>query len=111
MRITLKVLIALLAAMPAAASGHAQEPEESLRIYAARLIKTPPLEEPIVGLAVYLGRGAFLTAAHVAGRWPLFTRPRILVAGQDLPATVIKMGFADGLDLTLLTVDETRLPI
>jgi hypothetical protein len=106
-RIAIVALVAAYAAPPV----HAQEPEDSLRIYAAKIVKTPPLKAPFVGFAIYLGRGAFLSAAHVVGRWPLFTRPRVLVAGMDLPATVIKMGFADDVDVTLVTVDETRLPI
>ena len=98
--------VALSAAVPACA----QEPEESLRTYAVYVVKTPPLKPPFVGFGIYLGGGAVITAAHVVGRWPLFTRPRVLVGNLDLPATVIKMEFGD-LDLTLLTIDEARLPI
>lgn len=109
--------MALLVVLTTAAPSHARQPEsagqpeDSLRIYAARLAKTPPLKPPFTGYAIYLGRNAFLSAAHVVGRWPLFTRPRILVDGQDLPATVIKMGFSEDIDLTLVTVDAARLPI
>jgi hypothetical protein len=31
-----------------------------------------------------MGHGLVLTAAHVVGRWPFFTHPRVLVAGQDI---------------------------
>src|SRR4051794_10945402 len=98
---------ALCAALPAQAQGF----EDSLRIYAVNIIKTPPFKPAFVGFGIYLGRGAVISAAHIVGRWPLFTRPRVLVAGLDLPATVIKMGSGNGIDVTLLTVDETKLPI
>ena len=51
-----------------------------------------------------------LTAAHVVGHWPAFTDPRVLVAGQDLPAKVIKEGSFHTVDLALLSVNEDRLP-
>ncbi len=111
MSFAFSIVIATSVALFAGASANAQMPEDSLRIYAAELVKTPPFKPPLVGYAIYLGRGAYLSAAHVVGRWPLFTRPRVLVAGLDLPATVIKMGFADSVDLTLVTVDEAKLPI
>ncbi len=103
--------VAAIAVLIAASPALASNPEDSLRIYAAKIVKTPPLKPPYVGFAIYLGGGAFLSAAHVVGRWPLFTRPRVLVAGLDLPATVVKMGFADGVDLTLVTVEEMKLPL
>jgi hypothetical protein len=99
--------VALSVALPACA----QEPEESLRAYAVYIVKTPPLRPPVTGYGIYLGGNAVISAAHVVGRWPLFTRPRVIVGDLDLPATVIKMGFADNVDLTLLTVDEARLPL
>ena len=99
--------VALSVALPACA----QEPEESLRAYAVYIAKTPPLRPPVTGYGIYLGSDAVISAAHVVGRWPLFSRPRVLVGDLDLPATVIKMGFADNVDLTLLTVDKTRLPV
>ena len=90
---------------------HAQADDEALRIYAVNVVKTPPFQKPFTGYGVYLGQGLVLTAAHVVGRWPLFTRPRVLVAGQDLPVTIIKQGSFETTDLALLSVDAERLPV
>ena len=94
-----------------ALQARAQDPEDSLRIYAVEITKTRPFFGPFTGFGIYLGRGAVISAAHIVGRWPLFTRPRVLVAGLDLPATIIQMGSSNGVDVTVLTVDEARLPL
>lgn len=59
---------------------------------------------------IYLGKGLFVTAAHVIGRGWL-TRPKIVVGGQQYPTSVIKEGSSKGTDLTLLAVNETLLPM
>ena len=59
----------------------------------------------------YLGRDAVLTAAHVIGRLAFLKNPRVLIAGLDLPAKVVKAGSSDTIDLMLLTIDENRLPV
>lgn len=64
-----------------------------------------------MGDGIYLGQGIVITAAHVVGHWPLFTHPRVLIAGQDLPAKVIKEGSFEQIDLALLSVEEDRLPV
>jgi Trypsin-like peptidase domain len=87
------------------------DPDETFKIYAVNVVHTAPFKKPFVGYGVYLGRGAVITAAHVLGRWPMFTNPRIFIGGQDLPVTVIKEGAPEDIDLALLSVDETRLPI
>jgi len=61
------------------------------------------------GYGIYLGKGLFITAAHVAGHtW--FTRPKVAIAGTEYPTKVVKAGDFETIDLTLLSVDETRLP-
>jgi hypothetical protein len=90
---------------------HAQADDEALRIYAVNVVKTPPFQKPFTGYGVYLGQGLVLTAAHVVGHWPFFTHPRVLVAGQDLPVTIIKQGSSETTDLALLSVDAERLPV
>jgi hypothetical protein len=52
-----------------------------------------------------------ITAAHVVGRWGFLKNPRVLIAGQDLPARIVKEGSTDDVDLMLLSIDETTLPI
>ena len=89
----------------------AQSPDDDLKVYAVNVVKTPPFEKQFTGYGIYLGRGTVITAAHVVGHWPAFTNPRVLVAGQDLPAKVIKEGSFETVDLALLSVNEERLPI
>jgi hypothetical protein len=89
----------------------AQGPDDSLRVYAVNVAHTDPFGKPFVGYGIYLGHGAVITASHVVGHWPYFTNPRVLIAGQDLPAKVIKQGTVAVIDLALLSVDETRLPV
>ena len=90
---------------------NAQTPDNSLKLYAVQIVKTLPFRSQLSGDGVYLGQGLVITAAHVVGHWPFFTRPRVLIAGQDLPAKVIKEGSFPKIDLALLSVDEERLPV
>lgn len=61
------------------------------------------------GAGIYLGKGVFITAAHVAGRsW--LTRPKVVIAGAEYPTRVVKEGSFEGTDLTLLSVEEELLP-
>jgi hypothetical protein len=89
----------------------ANDPDDALRVYAVNVAHTAPFNEPFIGYGIYLGHGAIITAAHVVGHWPFFTNTRVLIAGQDLPAKVIKLGTVAVIDLALLSVDETRLPV
>jgi hypothetical protein len=57
-----------------------------------------------------LGKGLVITAAHVVGN-AAQTKPRVRIAGMDLPATAIREGNVERVDLTLLSIDEQRLPI
>jgi hypothetical protein len=92
--------------------ANAQAPgDDSLRIYAVNVAKTRPFKDEAIGYGIYLGQGTVLTAAHVVGHWPFFTRPRVLVAGLDLPAKVLKNALNEQTDLALLAVDEARLPV
>jgi hypothetical protein len=93
------------------ASVHAQFADDDLRIYAVNVVKTPPFEKQFTGYGIYLGQGYVITAAHVVGRWPYFTHPRVFIAGQDLPAKVVKEGSFETTDLALLSVDEAKLPV
>ena len=87
-------------------------PDDSLRIYAVNVVHNRPLEEPFIGYGIYLGQGAVITAAHVVGRWPSFiSNPRVLIAGQELPAKIIKQGSIETTDIAILSVDEARLPV
>jgi hypothetical protein len=101
----------ILAAASVSVSALAQSPDDSLKIYAVDVVKTTPFQKPFTGYGVYLGNGAVITAAHVIGRWGFLKNPHVLIAGLDLPAKIIKEGSLEQIDLTLLSVDETRLPV
>ena len=87
--------------------SNAQNLDDTLRVYAVKVIRTPPQSNgPLISSGVYLGRGAILTAAHVVG-----PNLRVVIAGQELPADVIKLGSSETTDLALLSVDQTHLPV
>src|SRR5260370_2834863 len=87
---------------------HAESSDDSLLIYAVNIHKTPmPSWGP--GYGIYLGKGLFITAAHVAGHtW--FTRPKVAIAGTEYPTKGVKAGDFETIDLTLLSVADARLP-
>jgi len=97
----------VLALLPAAC--FAENPDDSLLIYAVNVHRTP-MQTWGPGYGIYLGKGLFITAAHVAGRTWL-TRPKIAIAGAEFPTRVVKEGSLDATDLTLLAVEENLLPL
>jgi hypothetical protein len=98
------VLLAVLS-QPACAQGA----DDTLLPYAVSIHQTP-MQSWGPGAGIYLGKGLFITAAHVAGRaW--LTRPKIAIAGSEYPTRVVKEGSFEGTDLTLLSVDEELLPV
>ena len=99
---------ALLMAAILPAPTLAQSPDDSLVIYAVNINQTPKQSWP--GYGIYLGKGLVITAAHVVGHASQ-TKPKVLIAGQELPSKVIKEGDFNKIDLTLLSVDEERLPV
>ena len=108
LRTTLRFGLAVLLTLPTFAS-RAESPEDFLRIYAVNIHQTP-MQTWGPGYGIYLGKGLFITAAHVAGRtW--WTRPKVAIAGQEYPTRVVKEGSLEGTDLTLLAVDEDLLPV
>src|SRR6202034_1068813 len=86
----------------------AQSDPAALTALAVHINRTPQQSWP--GYGIYLGNGLILTAAHVAGEFAQ-TKPRVLIAGQDLPASLVKEGTLDTIDLTLLSIDGTKLPV
>ncbi len=111
MRLGTKVLslgCAALAVALAPTLGQAQSDPAALTAFAVHINRTPKQSWP--GYGVYLGNGLILTAAHVAGDVAQ-TKPHVVIAGQDLPATLVKQGSLEGVDLTLLSIDGTKLPV
>jgi hypothetical protein len=111
MRSAARYGVAIVAAVLMIVRADAQTPDDSLDIYAVNVIKTPPFQKQFTGDGIYLGNGLVITAAHVVGHWPFFTRPRILIGGQDLRAKIIKNGSFGEIDLALLSIDATQLPM
>jgi hypothetical protein len=104
-------VIFIIAATSISMPVQGRSSDDSLRIYAVNVVKTTPFEEPFTGYGIYLGKGAVITAAHVIGRWGFLKDPHVLIAGQNLPAKIIKEGSIEQTDLTLLSVDEALLPV
>jgi hypothetical protein len=59
---------------------------------------------------VYLGKGLVTTATHLVGA-AARTKPSVRIAGMDLPATYIREGNFERVDLTLVSIDGQKLPI
>jgi hypothetical protein len=85
--------------------SYADQQDETFLIYAVK-IAMPTWQ----GNGIYLGKGLFLTAAHVVGRvW--LTRPKIVIGAQTFATRVVKEGASGGIDLALLAVEESLLPM
>jgi S1-C subfamily serine protease len=111
MRIVAKVLSLGCAALSVALMptiARAQSDQANLKAFAVHINRTP--QQPWPGYGVYLGNGLILTAAHVAGNVAR-TRPHVVIAGQDLPAALVRQGSLEDVDLTLLSIDATKLPV
>jgi hypothetical protein len=92
----------------ARAERAADPTDDSLRVYAVNIVQDPPQEW--TGYGIYLGNGLVITAAHVVGS-AARTKPSVRIAGLDLPARALKEGAYGRVDLTLLAVDQTKLPV
>jgi len=99
-------LVRLYAAL--AGPVYPQGPDDSLRLYAVHIDRTP--KQSWIGNGVYLEGGVVITAAHVAGLG-FWRKPRVEIAGQDLPTEVLKDGHFHNVDVTLLSVDARQLPV
>src|SRR5262249_28894074 len=98
LRFTIGLVLAT-AALASLGFSHAQPTDDSLRIYAVDIWQDPP-QSWGPGRGVYLGKGLVLTAAHVVGS-AAHTKPRVHIAGMELPATAIREGNSERVDLTL----------
>jgi len=89
----------------------AWRPDESFEPYAVTINYRKPFDRAYTLYGVYLGQGAVLTAAHVVGRRDLLVNPVVRIAAHELSAKVLKQGSFPELDLALLSVDETTIPL
>src|SRR5580698_6108514 len=87
----------------------AENLDDTLLTYAIS-IRLSSVQQSWSGYGIYLGKGLFVTASHVVGRaW--ITHPKVALAGKAYPTDVVKEGNFDATDLTLLSVEETLLPM
>ena len=93
---------------PAQSSAQSVSDDADLKSFAVHINRTP--KQVWQGNGVYLGNGLILTVAHVSGN-VADTKPHVVIAGQDLPGSLVKQGSVEDVDLTLLSVDGTRLPV
>jgi hypothetical protein len=106
-RAAIRVCIAIVASAPFGWAS-AQTSDDSLRAYAVNILQAPA--HSVTGYGIYLGKGLVISAAHVVPPVASRTTPSVRIAGVDLPARVIKEGSFERMDLTLLAMDEDRLP-
>src|SRR5271165_2328200 len=99
---------AALAVVVAAASGLAQSDEVDFKSFAVHVNRMP--QQPWPGYGIYLGNGLILTAAHVPGNVAQ-TKPHVVIAGEDLPASLVRQGELEGVDLTLLSIDAANAAV
>ena len=104
-----RFLVGVLAVMLTVTPARAENPDQSLLSFAVNVHQTP-MQTWGPGYGIYLWRGLFITAAHVVGRsW--MTKPKIAIEGREYPTRVVKEGSFEGTDLTVLSVDESLLPM
>jgi Trypsin-like peptidase domain len=99
MWIRLAFVLLLIVAGPSL--GRAAGPDDSLLIYSVGVNG---------GAGVYLGNGLVLSVAHVVGGG-IIDKPKVIIGGQTLTATVVKESPFEQLDLALLEFDESKLPV
>jgi Trypsin-like peptidase domain len=104
-----ELLVGALVVMLTGSPCRAEGADDSLLPYAINVHRTP-MQTWGPGYGIYLGKGLFITAAHVVGRaW--MTRPKVAIAGQEYPTQVVKEGSFEATDLTLLSIEEELLPM
>jgi hypothetical protein len=101
------IFLAISIAPPAFADGP-QKPDDAFLIYGID-IRLSSATQSWSGNAIYLGKGLIISAAHVVGR-AATTKIMILFGAQEYPARIVKEGSFDGIDLTLLSIEERSLP-
>jgi S1-C subfamily serine protease len=79
---------------------------DALRSYAVTIMNRPAKSE---GNGIYLGNGLVLTAAHVASS-ASNPKPSVRFGDRKVPATFIKEGNFEQVDLAVLLVDIQELP-
>ena len=100
--------VVVVCSPPALTCAQVASDSADLQSFAVHINRTPKQAWP--GYGVYLGNGLILTAEHVPGDFAQM-KPHVVIAGEDLPAKLVRQGSFEDVDLTLLSVDATKLPI
>jgi hypothetical protein len=103
MHLSFRLCFALLLSSPLASEVVAQQSASSPWVATVSIFK----DQGPTGSGVYLRSGLIITAAHLTDANATMS---VRIAGKDLPATMLKQGVFEKVDLSLLSIDEQRLP-
>jgi hypothetical protein len=102
-RFAFALCLAVTLLAPIVSKGADRKGSSGPWIVAARIIRNGELD----GSAIYLKSGLIITAAHLTA---VDAKMSAQIAGVVLPAKVLKQGLFEDVDLSLLLVDEEKLP-
>jgi Trypsin-like peptidase domain len=88
----------------AISSSHAQPTDNWVQDYVVQFLRGN--EQNPRGAGVYLGNGLVITAAHVAGA----NTRGVRIDGLNVPANLVKRGSFPQLDLSLISMDQGKIP-
>ena len=110
MRFATSLHFGVIAVAVAVSAGPArpQDTDDSLRLYAVHISRTPLHHWS--GNGVFLGGGIIITAAHVAAS-AMSKKPLVEIAGKNLSAEVLRQGDLNDVDLAIFSIDESQLPV
>jgi S1-C subfamily serine protease len=100
--LAMSLVAALQVGLPA--RGEESSPDSKPWVATAQLVRNGAAPG---GAAVYLGSGLVLTAAHLVDPGADMS---VVVAGTRLPARVLKQGVYEDVDLSLLMIEQSKLP-
>jgi Trypsin-like peptidase domain len=103
MRFAFALCLAVTLSAPIVSKGADRKESSGPWIATAVIIRNG--EQP--GSGVYLKSGLVITAAHLTA---VDAKMGVRIAGMVLPAKVLKQGSSEGVDLSLLLIDEEKLP-
>ena len=103
MRFAFALCLAATLSAPIVSEGADRKESSGPWIVAARILRNGEQS----GSGVYLKSGLIITAAHLTA---VEAKMSVHIAGVALPAKVLKQGSFEDVDLSLLLVDEEKLP-
>ena len=88
----------------AISGSHAEPMDNWVQDYRVQVLRGD--EQNPGGAGVYLGNGLVITAAHVAGA----NTRGVRIDGLNVPARLVKTGSFPQLDLSLISMDQSKIP-